>query len=309
MLLGGVLAAQDKVTVLTVNGHVNYFSPSANLGKRVLPGQLLPTLGVLRCDEGAMAMLLYKGQRHPVKNREELNLSELLKKETPKNRMGYLGRFLNFIGSSVNNTEDNDKLERYHQRYMKSVGGVRGFAQQNAAIKTFDYLSGPLGGEVVAFKWVTDEKVSSYVFEITKKGEEELFLVAHTRSNQLALDLGQLNFVPGEVYLWRASAKAKDGREISTVDVPFSFEAEALAKLLSSPRLQKMKKAVEEGEQDLVVLQMLEDNGFQYAARSKYESLLRADPNNGLIRRLYAAFLVRNNDLEAAKEWVAPINE
>lgn len=309
LLCSTVLMAQDKVTVLTVNGQVNYFPRGANIGKRVLPGQLLPTLGVLRCDEGAKAMLVFKEQRHAVNSREELNLVDLLKKEPPKNRMGYLGRFLNFIGSSVNNTEDNDKLEKYHQRYMKSVGGVRGFAQQDASIKTFDYLSGPFDEAVVHFTWTTNEQVPHYTFAITKEGEETPVFIARTRSHELTLDLAQLSFEAGAVYHWKASAMGKAGKALSTVDVPFSVEAEALAELLSSPRLKKMQRAVEEGEQELVVLQALEDKGFKYAARSKYESLLRENPENGLIRRLYAAFLVRNNDLEGAKHGLAGLDE
>ena len=307
LLISTLLIGQDKVTVLTVTGHVNYFSGASNIGKRVLPGQLLPTIGFLRCDEGATAMLVFEGQRHPIKSKQELDLKKLPKQKKRGSKMGYLGRFLNFIGSSVNNTEDNDRLERHHERYMTSVGGVRGFAQTEAAIKTFGYLSGPMGGGTVDFKWSDAGDVPYYQFEIRKEGEEESLFMAKVRANQLTLDLDQLSIVPTEVYHWQVSAQAKDGKEMNTVEVPFSVEAEELAKLLTSSRLKKMQEAVEEGEEELVVLQQLSEKGFKHATYSKYITMLQQDANNLLIKRLFASFLAENDDLEEAKALLADI--
>lgn len=302
LLIGTLLMGQEKVTVLTVTGHVNYFSGASNIGKRVLPGQLLPTIGFLRCDEGATAMLVFEGQRHPIKSKEEFDLKKLPKQKKRGNRMGYLGRFLNFIGSSVNNTEDNDKLERHHERYMTSVGGVRGFAQNEAAIKTFGYLSGPIGGGIVNFKWNYAGEVPFYQFEIRKEGEEGLLFMAKVGGNHLSINLDELNIVQGEVYHWKATATTQDGEAISTVEVPFSLEAAALSSLLTGSRLQKMQKSVEEGEKELVVLQQMQEQGFKHAAYSKYEAILQQDANNLLIKRLFASFLAENNDLDRAKE-------
>lgn len=302
-----LLLGQDKVTVLTVTGHVNYFSGASNIGKRVLPGQLLPAIGFLRCEEGATAMLVFEGQRHPMKSKQELDLKKLQKQKKKGNRLGYLGRFLNFIGSSVNNTEDNDKLEKHHERYMTSVGGVRGFAQSEASIKTFGYLSGPMGGGMITFRWQHDGNVPSYQFTIRKEGQPETILVANVRANEMSIDLDQLSLVPGEVYHWQVRAQTQAGQELSTVEVPFSLEAEALAELLTGSRLQKMKNAVEVGEEELVVLQQLSEKGFKQAAYNKYESMLQQDASNLLIKRLFASFLAENDDLERAKELLAGI--
>ncbi|MBX2877878.1 MAG: tetratricopeptide repeat protein [Saprospiraceae bacterium] len=302
-----LLIGQEKVTVLTVTGHVNYFTGASNIGKRVLPGQLLPAIGFLRCDDGASAMLIFNGQRYPVKSQEELDLKKIPKEKKRGNRMGYLGRFFKFIGSSVNNTEDNDKLEKHHERYMTSVGGVRGFGQTEAAIKTFGYLSGPIGGGTVTFHWKYAGQVPFYAFEIWKEGEEERLMMAKVRANQIDVDLDQLSINPGEVYHWKVTATAKDGEEVSTVEVPFSLESEALAELLSGSRLEKMQEKVEEGEKELVVLQQLQEQGFKHAAYSKYESMLQQDADNLLVKRLFASFLVENNDLERAKALIAGI--
>ena len=308
LLFSTLLIGQDKVTVLTVTGHVNYFSGASNIGKRVLPGQLLPTIGFLRCEEGATAMLVFEGQRHPMKSKQELDLKKLQKQKKKGNRLGYLGRFLNFIGSSVNNTEDNDKLEKHHERYMTSVGGVRGFAQAEASIKTFGYLSGPMGGGRVTFRWEQDkQEVPFYQFTIHKEGEKEALLLAKVRANEVSIDLDQLSIAAGEVYHWQVSAQTKAGEELSTVEVPFSLEAEALAKVLTGNRLQKMKNAVEQGEEELVVLQQLSEKGFKHAAYSKYKSMLEQEANNLLIKRLFASFLAENDDLERAKELLSGI--
>ncbi len=307
LLISSLLIGQEKVTVLTVTGHVNYFSGASNIGKRVLPGQLLPTIGFLRCDEGATAMLVFEGQRHPIKSKQEFDLKKLPKQKKRGSRMGYLGRFLNFIGSSVNNTEDNDKLEKHHERYMTSVGGVRGFAQNEAAIKTYGYLSGPMGGGRVDFRWNYVGNVPFYQFEIRKEAEKDLLFMAKVRANQLSVDLDELSIVEGEVYHWKVTAETKEGKAISTVEVPFSLEAEALSKLLTGNRLQKMQKSVEEGEKELVVLQQMQEQGFKHAAYSKYELMLQQDANNLLIKRLFASFLAENNDLDRAKELITDI--
>lgn len=307
LLIGTLLMGQEKVTVLTVTGHVNYFSGASNIGKRVLPGQLLPTIGFLRCEEGATAMLVFEGQRHPIKSKEEFDLKKLPNQKKRGSRMGYLGRFLNFIGSSVNNTEDNDKLEKHHERYMTSVGGVRGFAQNEAAIKTFGYLSGPIGGGMVNFKWNYDGQVPFYQFEIRKEGEKELLFMAKVRANKLSIDLDELSIAEGEVYHWKVSAETKGGTVVSTVEVPFSLEGEALSKLLTGSRLQKMQNAVEEGEKELVVLQQLQQQGFKHAAYARYELMLQQDANNLLIKRLFASFLAENSDLARAKALILDI--
>ncbi len=307
LLFSSMLIGQEKVTVLTVTGHVNYFNGTSNIGKRVLPGQILPTIGFVRCDEGASAMLVFEGQRHPVKSKAELDLKKLPLKKKQGNRMGYLGRFLNFIGSSVNNTEDNDKLEKHHERYMTSVGGVRGFAQNEAAIQTFGYLSGPLAGGLVNFHWSYNGAVPFYQFEIWKTGEQDLLLMAKVRANQVSIDLDQLSLVSGEVYHWKVTAQTKAGEDVSSIDMPFSLEPEALAELLTGSRLQKMQKAVEAGEEGWVVLQQLQEKGFKYAAYGRYELMLQQDANNLLIKRLFASFLAENNALERAKELLTGI--
>lgn len=307
LLFSSLLIGQEKVAVLTVNGHLNYFSGASNIGKRILPGKSLPTIGFLRCEEGSTAMLLFDGQRYAMKSKQELDLKKLPLQKKKGNKLGYLGRFLNFIGSSVNNTEDNDKLEKHHERYMTSVGGVRGFAQEEASIKTFGYLSGPIGGGTVTFRWHHDGNVPFYQFTIRKEGDEEALLVAKVRATEVSIDLDQLSIVSNEVYHWQVTAQTKEGEELSTVKVPFSVEAEALAKLLTGSRLQKMKKAVEEGEEELVVLQQLSERGFKHAAYSKYELMLQEDPDNLLIKRLFSSFLAENSDLVRAKELIAGI--
>ena len=190
---------------------------------------------------------------------------------------------------------------------MTSVGGVRGFAQEEATIKTYGYLSGPIGGGTVTFRWHHAGSVPSYQFTISKEGEKEALLVAKVRASEVSIDLDQLSIVADEVYHWQVTAQTKEGEELSTVKVPFSLEAEALAELLTGSRLQKMKKAVEEGEEELVVLQQLNEKGFKHEAYSKYELMLQQDPNNLLIKRLFASFLAENGDLVRAKALILDI--
>lgn len=301
-----ILNAQEKVTILTVNGYVHYFSGANNIGKRLLPGDILSPRGIIRCESDALAVLLFKGKKQKIEAGKELDLTQLAAEKATGNRMGYFGRFLSFIGSSVNNTEDNSKLEKYHQRYMANAkGGIRGWGQGSADIMTYKYLSESVGGEGMLFEWAANENYHGYTFEIREEENNTLFFKAFPRANAINLHLEQLNFLPGALYSWRVKALDTAGQEVSTAKILFSYEPDALADFLASKELARAMEKVEEGEKDLLLVYELEEKRFFYAAYSKYQDMIKQSPENDLYKRLFAAFLIRSENLTAAKEVLA----
>jgi|GEM_PF-2346107 len=306
------LPAQDKITVLTVNGDVRYFDGRNNIGERVLPGKLLPPRGAIRADKEGMAMLLFKGQRKKLEGGQEMELGDLLKTKPKGNRGGYFGRFWGFVGSAVNNTEDNSKLENYHQRYMGNAkGGVKGWGKGVADIEVFGYHSGPLGGEKMDFHWQLKEPQEGhikYTLEIYEEASNALFFKAYPRSNALSLDIDQYNFKEGAVYSWRVKTIDLEDETLKSEKILFSYEPGELATFLAEERLQRALTNLEEGERELLLLYALEEEGFYHSTYAKYGQLVAAAPENTLYKRLFASFLIRMGDLDGAKAMLGSID-
>lgn len=300
------LVAQEKVTILTVNGYVNYFSGSSNIGKRLIPGDIVDPRGVIRSEKDALAVLLYRGKKLKLESEQELDLAKMAKEKTSGSKMGYFGRFLSFIGSSVNNTEDNSKLEKHHQRYMSDAkGGIRGWGQSNADILTYKYLQGPIGGAEVQFEWEAKGNYHDYTFEIVAEESNTLFFKAMPKGNTLNVDLTQLMFIPEANYSWQIKALNEKGEAVSSAKILFSYEPAALSEFLHDEGLERKMTKVEEGEKSIVMVYELEQNGFLHAAYGQYQELVQQSPENTLYKRLYAAFLSRMENLKAAKEVIA----
>jgi len=301
-----VLTAQEKVTILTVNGYVNYFSGSSNIGKRLIPGDIVNPRGVIRSEKDALAVLLYRGRKLKLEAEQELDLTEMAKEKNSGSKMGYFGRFLSFIGSSVNNTEDNSKLEKHHQRYMSNAkGGIRGWGQSNADILTYKYLQGPIGGAEVRFEWEAKGKYQDYTFEIREEENNSLFFKAIPSGNTLDVDLSQLKFIPETNYSWRIKALNEKGEAVSSAKILFSYEPVALSEFLRDEGLGRKMAKVEEGEKPIVMVYELEQNGFLHAAYDQYKELVQRSPENTLYKRLFADFLSRMENLQAAKDVIA----
>lgn len=298
-----VLVAQEKVTVLTVNGYVNYFSGNSNIGKRLIPGDIVNPRGVIRSEKDALAVLLYKGRKLKLEAEQELDLTKMAKEKTSGTKMGYFGRFLSFIGSSVNNTEDNSKLEKHHQRYMSNAkGGIRGWGQSKADILTYKYLQGPIGGAEIQFQWEAKGNYQDYIFEIKEEESNTLFFKAIPSGNSLDVDLSQLKFTPEANYSWRIKALNEKGEAVSSAKILFSYEPAALSEFLADEGLERKMARVEEGEKPIVMVYELEQNGFLHATYNQYKELLQKSPENTLYKHLFAAFLSRMENLKAAKE-------
>ncbi|MEZ5039811.1 MAG: hypothetical protein R2828_07965 [Saprospiraceae bacterium] len=308
-LLYSPLQGQEKFTVVYTQGQVNFFNGSNNIGIRVIPGKLLPAVGVIRCEAGGMAKLIFKGKKHQLESGLEYDLSTLAKDSDTGNTFGFVGRFWNFVGASVNNTEDKKKLEKYHQKYMaEAKGGISGYGEGKNGLLTFDYLAGPLAGEEIYFEWMPKEGVISYSFEIHRQVDKSLFFKALPKSNGISLNLGQLNFKPAEVYTWEAKGEDADGQMYSTGVIQFSYEAEAFdAFWKDEDRLDELRSVADE-EKDLLIVYQLEEEGFLLPAYTYYQQLLKDQPDNTLYKRLFAAFLTRTNNLEMAKKILADIN-
>lgn len=306
------LPGQDKITVLTVNGDIRYFDGHSNLGKRVLPGNQLPPRGAIRADKEGMAMLLFKGQRKKLEGGQELELGDLLKTKPKGNKGGYFGRFWGFVGSAVNNTEDNSKLENYHQRYMGNAkGGVKGWGKGAADIEVFGYHSGPLGGEKVDFHWqLKDSKEGhiKYTLEIYEEESNTLFFKAFPRANILSLDIDQYSFKEGAVYSWRVKTVDSGDETLASEKILFSYEPSELAAFLAEERLERALSNLEAGERELLLVYTLEEEGFYHSTFAKYEQLIASAPENDLYKRLFASFLVRMGDLDKAKAMLGLID-
>lgn len=289
--LGMALAAQNPTAVvLHVTGQVQYFSSANAAPKKVYPGLEMQTSGRIRCQKGGSAKILYQGNTFNVTGGRLQEIGEIVKAATTASQMGFTGRFWSFITESVQESESTEKLQKHHRRYMsKTSASIKGYAQREHAIATSFMTMGKLPAATVTFKWRHTPGTAPYTFRLTTETGDPVAQLL-TRDTVLTLDLEQLALDFQGEYQW--TVVREDGKE-SSAPVPFELVSNMEEKARKSLSLQNDYKTADNTEQRLMIAYYLEQENSFYSANEVYEQLLASQPNNALLRRLYASFLAR----------------
>jgi hypothetical protein len=204
--------------------------------------------------------------------------------------MGFTGRFWSFITESVQESESTEKLQKHHRRYMsKTSASIKGYAQQEHTIATSFMTMGKLPAATVTFKWRHTPGTTPYTFRLTTDTGDPVAQLL-TRDTVLTLDLEQLALDFQSEYQW--TVVRENGKE-SSAPVPFELVANTEEKARKSLSLQNDYKSADNTEQRLMIAYYLEQENSFYSANEVYEQLLGSQPDNVLLRRLYASFLAR----------------
>ncbi len=267
----------------------------------VFSGTNLPAKGQLLLKEGTWVNVLFEGQKKRLTGPQVFNLPALAQKIKSENKSSFFSRFWVFLSNAVSRTNTNSNLEEYHQEFMNARAAVEGFGARKYEIGTPFYLSEVIGVDQLAFKWDSIATLKgTYTFSIQSR-EEVPILKATTLNNQLTLDLSELHLNQGEVYEWKVTAIKPDSTYAYSASMPFSYEPETVDAFIAKVKRHDNYQDFEDQEQQLFVLHELGRQSFRYDAYHYYTELLRENPDNLLIKKLFAAFLAENNALEEAK--------
>ncbi len=301
----GLIRAQEdgQFTVLYTNtsSGVHYEAPAMDRS-RVFAGIRLPAKGQLKLEAGARVDLLFNNRKKRLEGPRDYALAELANAMQGEKKSTFLSRFWDFLTNAVREAEDTHQLERYHKRYLTNArAGIRGFGDRAFAIQSLRYFSGVLGEEVIVFQWDSIPTLRGYTFRIRDRITDQVVFQALSRSNRLTVNLHELYLEEEAIYRWQVTGVAADSTLAVSPPSLFSYQPGEMVAFLRNLEADDDFLALEPAEQALFRLHVLEEEGFYLKAYQEYEQLIEAQPDNRLYRKVFAAFLVRMNDLAAAQ--------
>lgn len=301
LLIQSGLSAQKEVIVLHVTGQVQYYAQYGAKPVLMYPGLELDLKGKMRCKGSASAKLLYNGGTFVVSGTKFKDIQDVVKASGGASQMSFTGRFFNFVTESVKEGETREKLEKHHRRYMsKTSGGIKGYAKPGYAIIPLLLTIGKLPSANVIFKWRNTPGEGPYTFNLLGSGGQAVAKVL-VRDTFITLDLEQLALNLDEEYNWKVTR----GDSAKSLPVPFMVCPASTMDKQNEISQEAVFKTATPTEQQLMLAYSLEQESCFYSANQTYAHLLAADPDNLLLRKMYATFLARRDMLPEANAFLS----
>ncbi|MBK7406990.1 MAG: hypothetical protein IPJ40_02300 [Saprospirales bacterium] len=316
LLLASTLSAQgtQSFIVMSVIGTVHCVEYPGADQSRLVQGQALGMEAVVSLTTGASARLLYQDQSITLKEAGNYPLKSLVA-NLPSNSSSFLKRFFNYVYEGIVNTSGSKQIEKYHELYLtQSSGGIKGFAGADYGIS----LTQPVMGNIIPFparfEWFSAGDSVLYDFHIVDFQTDGLIFKALLRDTVIVVNLEQLAVEPGRKYYWVVQQKRLGEMAIGfpLADDPY-MRSPKVEFVISNQQLSDLTKDLEASEaykngveidRFLMMAQTMEEANYPSWANRILLEALGKEPANPLIRKVYAAFLIRQGLWEAAQHYL-----
>lgn len=298
----------NNMMVLSTNGQTFYSYPDKSISKLPLKAGLqLNTNGKITLKNNSSIQLLFKNHPIQLTNSGTYLLKDLIPEVKTGQTIGFKKDFWQLVNEGLSSADSEQSLEKYYDQVYEAEEAM-GFGKSTAGITTKLPLTGKIGEEVIDFEWRTfpGEGVI-YKFIINRIYDKKTIFKVLTKDTFYHVDLSTLALKDGEQYYWRISVdrlnddEDKSGK-LSSEKIPFTYQADSqtlvekrLNKVLEYKQSEKLKKKWMEAI-------AMEEQGYYYQAYKQYQKLHKENPDNLIIKKLYAAFLTRRGFLTEAKE-------
>ncbi|GJM32083.1 MAG: hypothetical protein DHS20C18_10840 [Saprospiraceae bacterium] len=298
----------DSPMVMYVDGEVWYEGVNASPA-RVYTGTQLGTNGQIILKNKAAVEIIYKEKFVKLNKAGKHDLSKLF--GTTTSNMNFVQRFSNFVSNGLDQSASEKQLEKsYLKNQNNAQGNIRGFTDSGLA--GIMPIGGNISPETTEFYWPDAGAGVHYEFQIIDSLSEEMIFMALSKATKLSIDLGGLYLKAGKTYYWEAyhvREKAGAGliqNENSEEKSPRIYFKITPDKQQAILEMLKQEAAYQETaskpQQSLMEAMQLEEAGFLYAADQTYQKAMHQDKENPLLKRNYAAFLARWQQLSKARE-------
>ena len=298
------LSAQSKIAVTHTRGKVYYYAAQQNNPTQIRTGASLSTSGRVQCGSGATVTLLYKGKPTTFSDTKTHYLDDVAKAAGNTSSLNFMGRFWNFLSGSMEGSEDNQSLEQHNKQTMESLhAGVKGYATADFVIQAGLMYEGNLSDKEVVFQWAAPEGARC-CYRLSRQTDDALIMSVWTRGNILHLNMADLALEDGGVYEWQIITHSVDPSAPHSRKMQFAYNPGKASKALAGAGSQPAFQEASPVEQQLMQAFALEENTFLYDACQLYMKMAADNPDDGLVKRAYAAFLARIDRVEEAKELI-----
>ena len=297
--------------VMDVAGLVNCVEyPGADQCDLVI-GQTLGMEAVVSMTSGSTVRLLYGGQSISLKEAGNYPLKSLVTKR-PEKSTTFFKRFFNYVYEGIVNTSGPKQIEKYHELYLtQSSGGIKGFAGADYGISVTQPVMGNIIPSPLQFEWFSAGDSILYDFQILDYQTDGLIFKALLRDTSAVVHLEQLAIEPGRKYYWMVQQKRlgettidfslADDPYMRSPKVEFVVSGQEVSALTRTVETSEEYREAEGSDQLLMRAHALEEAGYPSMANEVLRNAMSIEPSNLLLRRVYAAFLIRQGLWDAAQ--------
>ena len=314
LLVVALHAQSDQFVVRSLSGVVNCVEHPGADQHRLVNGQTLGLEAVVSLSPGASLHLLYNDQSISLKEVGNYPLKTLAA-DRSKESSSFLRRFFNYVYEGIVNTSGPKQIERYHQQYLtQSSGGIKGFAGADYGITITQPVMGNLIPTSMRFDWFSAGDSVLYDFQIIDYQTDGLIFKALLRDTSMVVNLQQLAVEPGRKYYWMVWQKQlgeitfgfplADDPYRRSPKMEFVVSGLQVQDLASDLERSDEYKSADETDRLLMLAQVLEEANYPAEANRVLTGALEQESGNLLLRKVYAAFLIRQGLWETAKKYL-----
>ena len=301
---------ESTALVLDFQGKV-YLMGAQKKSNKILvkDGQKIDISEKIYLDKNSQVNLLFKNQPFLIdKPGEHVLLSFFNSIDSPK-KMRFDQNFWDLVEESLSIPDSKGITESVLTNAISSSSEGFGFAKKDSQGLLDLAFEGSVGGESIDFKWKKyPSKQPVYHFTINHTSSKNLIFKAVTFDTLFQVDLSTLALIENEDYFWKIEIENQvDGeleipKKVSSSNVPFKYLPGS--EQIIDQRLSRIKDYEESTpvKKEWMEAVALEEKGFYYQAYKSYQKLHTTNPDNLLIKKLYAAFLTRRGFITEAKE-------
>jgi len=292
------MVSQAQITVLS--GQILYYPQAGSNPVLKNPGTQFELKGRLRCKGSESAKMVYNGHYFWVKGSKMRNVQDVINAAVKSNEMSFSGRFFNFLTESVKEGDSPENVKKHHRKYMnKSSGGIKGHVVKEYAITPLLLTSGKLPSANVTFKWRNIAGEGPYTFNLLAANGKQVAQV-FVRDTLVTMDIDQLSMDIFAEYEWMVTRGEGIKSASVSIEVCPDKAKEVQTEISKEETYQKADPIV----QQLMLAYSLEEERCFYAANNTYLHALALDPDNVLLRKMYATFLARMDMLPEATAYI-----
>ncbi len=309
LLIGFSLKAQQStVIVVSVKGQIEYSKDNSIAKERLIPGDKIANSGTIFLPKEAKVDLLYNGKLTSFEKEGTYNLNSVFGKKDNSSNLGFARRFWNFISEGLYSSDDKDALNEYGEQILAVEGGVQGFSLEESTTQIIMPADGKIGIDIVTFQWHRSKNSPAfYHFNIYHSEKETLVFKAITRDTSITLDFSQLVFLSEESYDWfveEEGEEIEDGEQTKSELKTFQYIPNANETIIRKAEKVSDYKKAGNFEKKWMEAVVMEQEDFIYDAYCRYNDLRTQEPDNLLVKKLFATFLVRQNLTQEAIEQI-----